>query len=282
MAWPLLSAITNRSDATGTNSRDTCRTIGGSRQKLTLNFGLRYSYKSPIREANNQWANFDPIFTYWACSAECSALPCGTRITRRFLSTRWFCMGRHGEGNDGCPRRLQHHVFHIYRCYVDESKYVPEYSTAVSRCQSDGGFHVQCAGAPGEPTCLQRWRKYSSRLFHFYLWFVLGSCPSLLPCRPDDGLPERGTLTCGDGIVGSPCNLLSVDPNLKTPYVENFNWASSINSATTVTGTRLRGQSRRPPDRFCRHQPACRRGGYCLNSPTATRPRISAVALQRR
>src|SRR5258706_14538808 len=29
-------------------------------QKFTLNFGLRYEFKSPIKEANNLWANFDP------------------------------------------------------------------------------------------------------------------------------------------------------------------------------------------------------------------------------
>ena len=28
--------------------------------KVTLNFGLRYSYESPIKEVNNNWANFDP------------------------------------------------------------------------------------------------------------------------------------------------------------------------------------------------------------------------------
>ena len=28
--------------------------------KFTLNLGLRYSYRSPLREANNLWANFDP------------------------------------------------------------------------------------------------------------------------------------------------------------------------------------------------------------------------------
>ncbi len=28
--------------------------------KFTLNLGLRYSYTSPLREVNNNWANFDP------------------------------------------------------------------------------------------------------------------------------------------------------------------------------------------------------------------------------
>ena len=31
--------------------------------KVTFNLGLRYSYESPIREANNNWANFDPNST---------------------------------------------------------------------------------------------------------------------------------------------------------------------------------------------------------------------------
>ena len=110
--------------------------------RVTLNFGLRYSYEAPIKEVNNLWANFDPNFDYRPRSAgflwEHYHVAPGYH---GFVPSPWFCMGRLGEGNDGRPRRLQHHVLDVHRGHVDESKLIPEQHGSLHRCQSNRGPH---------------------------------------------------------------------------------------------------------------------------------------------
>ena len=71
--------------------------------------------------------------------------------------------------------------------------------------------------------------------------------------------------------IASPCNLLAVDPNLKTPYIENFNLGIQHQFGNNLSlevgyvgnhGARLTGFADI-------NQPAAG-AGYCLNSLTAT------------
>ena len=121
------------------------------------------------------------------------------------------------------------------------------------------------------------WRDDSAWLCHFECGqVVLGSYAArpLRPYqpRPDNAFPSGGSLTCGDGIGSnaSPCNLLAVDPNLKTPYIENFNLGIQHQFGNNLSleigyvgnhGARLTG--------FADINQAAAGSLYCLNGLTA-------------
>ena len=100
--------------------------------------------------------------------------------------------------------------------------------------------------------------------------------------------PTGTKLACGDGLAnsafpsgsdGNPCPLMGVDPNLRTPYVENFNLGIQHQFGNNLSleigyvgnhGARLTGfnEINQPPAG----------AGYCLNSPLTAAQLADACA----
>ncbi len=166
--------------------------------KVTLNFGLRYSYESPIKEVNNNWANFDPTSITGLVQQGASGASTLWRPDNTDLSPRiGFAWDVFGEGNNGRPRRLQHHVLDVHRGHVDESKHVPEQHGSLHRCQSNWGFDsMRRRNSRRADVSCHWWWQYSARLCHARcVKVVLGSnlSSSLRPSqpRPDNGISKR-------------------------------------------------------------------------------------------
>ncbi len=64
--------------------------------RLTFNLGLRYSYVSPIKEANNVLGSFDPnSHLEWCSRASRAQYPLEAR-SHGLLAARGLCLGCHG------------------------------------------------------------------------------------------------------------------------------------------------------------------------------------------
>ena len=247
--------------------------------KVTLNIGLRYSYESPIREVNNQWANFDPSSITGLVQQSPSTTmwhPDNTNFSPR-IGFAWDVSGR----GTTVVRGGFSIMYSTFTAVMWMNQNTFQNSTAVSIAANPTGAQIKCAtGIAGEPTCPASGGGN----------ILLGSAtlsPSALcwdPAVPVPGnacgvggqttaFPSGGSLTCGDGIGTnpSPCNLLSVDPNLKTPYIENFNLGIQHQFGNNLSlevgyvgnhGARLTG--------FADINQPVAGAGWCLNSLTTT------------
>ena len=243
--------------------------------KFTLNAGVRYSYQAPIREANNLWANFDPSSVsglVQQTSASTMWHPDYTDFSPR-LGFAWDVTGR----GTTVLRGGFSVMYSTFTAVMWMNQNTFQNSTAVSIAANPTGALIRCAGIAGEPSCPSSGGgniQLGSATFSagHMCWdpTQVASCAPLNPGQTT-AFPSGGQLACGDGIVGSPCNLLAVDPNLKTPYVENFNLGIQHQFGSNLSlevgyvgnhGARLTGFADI-------NQPAAG-AGYCLNALTAS------------
>jgi hypothetical protein len=183
--------------------------------KFTLNLGLRYEYKSPIREANNLWANFDPNsptglvqqgqpghsrmwnpdrgdfsprigFAYDVNGKGTTVVRGGFSIIyESFTAVEWMNQNQF-QNNSGVSLAANP----TGACTVT----VPLGSTCGAAGGSTLGGNIVVKAAKFKASQLGSWN--SGPIF-----------------------PANAAISC---TAGSPCNLMGVDPNLKTPYVMNF------------------------------------------------------------
>jgi Carboxypeptidase regulatory-like domain/TonB dependent receptor len=243
--------------------------------KVTLNLGLRYSYESPIKEANNGWANFDPTSATGLVQQGSAGNATLWHPDYKDLSPRvGFAWDVTGKGST-VVRGGFSIMYSTFTAVMWMNQNTFQNSTAVSIAANPTGALIQCAGIAGEPTCPANGggtiQLGSSTLTSGLCWDpALASCPA----GQTTAFPSGGAgIICGDGINGdkSACNLLAVNPNLKTPYVENFNLGIQHQFGNNLSlevgyvgnhGARLTGFADI-------NQPAAG-AGYCLNSLTAT------------
>ena len=195
--------------------------------KVTLNAGLRYSYEAPIKEANNNWANFDPssitgLVQQGSSGASTMWRPDDTNFSPR-IGFAWDVTGK----GTTVVRGGFSIMYSTFTAVMWMNQNTFQNSTAVSIAANPTGALIQCAGAAGEPTCPASGGGNIQLGSATFSASKLCWDPSLASCPAGQttAFPGGGQILCGDGLPGdaSPCNLLAVDPNLKTPYVENFN-----------------------------------------------------------
>ncbi len=244
--------------------------------KVTLNFGLRYSYEAPIKEINNNWANFDPSSTSGLVQQGSTGNATLWRPDTTDLSPRiGFAWDVSGKGTT-VVRGGFSIMYSTFTAVMFMNQNTFQNSTAVSIGANPTGALIQCtAGFPGEPTCPTTAGgniQLGSSTFSAskMCWDpTLASCPA----GQANAFPGGGQILCGDGLPGdaSPCNLLAVDPNLKTPYIENFNLGIQHQFGNNLSlevgyvgnhGARLTGFADI-------NQPAAG-AGWCLNALTPT------------
>jgi hypothetical protein len=180
--------------------------------KLMLNLGLRYEYKSPIKEVNGLWGSFDPNSPTGLVQQGRQGVDAIWKPDRKNFSPRvGFAWDVTGKGTTV----VRGGASIIYSSFVG--------ATFMSQSGlSDAGTSV-AAVPTGACTVL----------------VVIGVC-----CPPGQtfgGTIQQASVTIpgpklnwngvvfpsGTGIsctTGVPCNVLGVDPNLKTPYIVNYNF----------------------------------------------------------
>lgn len=244
--------------------------------KLTVNWGLRYSYESPIREANNQWANFDPNSPTGLVQQGASSAATMWHPDTKDLSPRvGFAWDVTGKGTT-VVRGGFSIMYSTFTAVMWMNQNTFQNSTAVSIAANPTGALLQTGGcsitAPVSCPTAGGNIQLGSATFsaNAMCWdpALASSCATGGPTA----FPSGGQIACGDGLPGdaAPCNLLAVDPNLKTPYVENFNFGIQHQFGTNWSlevgyvgnhGARLTG--------FADINQAPAGAGYCLNSLTA-------------
>jgi hypothetical protein len=253
--------------------------------KVTFNWGLRYSYESPIREVNNNWANFDPNSITGLVQQNASSTmwrPDYTNFSPR-LGFAWDVTGKGTTVVRG-GFSIMYSTF-LAVTFMNQNTF--QNSTAVSIAANPTGALIQCtAGLPGEPTCPSTG---GGNIQLGSATHTSGLCwdptdPNIVcPAGQTTAFPSGGSLTCGDGVNtnASACNLLAVDPNLKTPYIENFNLGIQHQFGNNLSleigyvgnhGARLTG--------FADINQAPAGAGYCLNSLTAAQIADACSTLQ--
>jgi len=167
--------------------------------RLTLNLGLRYEFVTPIKEANNQLANFDPNL---------GMVQVGKQIdrpyqpqTKNFGPRLGFAWDVTGNGRT-VLRGGGSLIYALQGFNVLTSQ---QGSTAVTTGLNTSPTGALLNGVPGPGNMTAGAVTLTSALN----WTLAG------PIFP------TGQITCTTGV---PCPILAVDPHLRTPYVVSWNF----------------------------------------------------------
>jgi len=182
--------------------------------KLTINLGMRWAYESPISAANNLWANFDPASPTGMVQQGTPGNNTMWKPDYRDFSPRaGFAWDVTGKGNTVVRGAfsIMYSTFSAVQ-WMNQNDF--QNSASVSLAANPTGADLFANGAlafagasggieVGSSTYSGSQLNWNGKLF-----------PSV-----------SGNLQCGDNLLGDPaqCNLLGVDPNLRTPYIMNFN-----------------------------------------------------------
>jgi hypothetical protein len=199
--------------------------------KLIVNLGLRYEYVTPEKEASNLWGNFDP-------SSPTGMLQQG----QAGHSTLWKA-----DPSDVSPRIgfaydltgrgttvVRGGASIIYSSFVVEDfqgAFGLENDHATALGSDPTGASIICGGgaALGESACPATGGgtiKVGSVNFapSQLCWDASSAATCVAGVGQVTTFPSVNA-KCGDGIAGAPqpCDLMAVDPNLKLPYILNYN-----------------------------------------------------------
>jgi hypothetical protein len=181
-------------------------------EKLTVNLGLRYELKTPLREASNLWANFDP-------TSPTGLVQQGSGGHNTLWKTYPFVFSpRAGFAYDltGKGTTVVRGGFSVmYSSYsavmwIQQNQF--QNTSAVTLSANPTGADFVVGGVtvfPGAAGGIQL--KAASQKPSPAQWNSVVFPP----------VAAGSNIQCSDS---SPCNLMGVDPNLKTPYLVNYNF----------------------------------------------------------
>jgi hypothetical protein len=178
--------------------------------KLMLNLGLRYEYKSPIKEINNLWGNFDPKLGL-VQQGQPSVGDSLWKPDRKNFSPRagfaWDITGKGTTVVRGGASII--YTTLVAAIFMNQQGLQNTTSNNVGANPTGACTSVVPIGAPCPKT--------------FGGNIQLGNAAFSGSSLNWNGVvfPAGGGLAC---TKGSQCNLFGLDPNLKTPYVVNYNF----------------------------------------------------------
>jgi Carboxypeptidase regulatory-like domain/TonB dependent receptor len=252
------------------NIKMTWRSIAGFVQddwritpKFMLNLGLRYSYVSPIREVNGLLGNFDPV-RGMVQQGQASVGDSLWKPDYKDFSPRvGFAWDVTGKG----ATVLRGGASVIYSIFTP-ANFVANFGFGTSLAAVPTGADLVVANSgrtaatttPGNGT--------------IHLGNV-GIPSSSLAWNGVVFPPTAGNVQCGDGVTlandatdPGPCGLMAVDPNLRYPYVVNWNLSvqHAFNNNLSLEISYVGNHGSRLTGVLDINQPALG-AGYCLNSP---------------
>jgi hypothetical protein len=189
--------------------------------RLMLNLGLRYEYDSPIREVNNLFANFDP-------NSEVGIVQQGQpgvgnslwKPNRKNFSPRvGFAWDITGKGTTVVRAASSVIFMTIYaRPFMDNGP--PNGSLGNIAQDPTGATFVSATPLTGFTACVPA--TVPATYCHAATGTINLGQPTFVP--PD--LKWNGVVFPQSGLSCTPtsqCSLMALDPNLKTPFVVNYN-----------------------------------------------------------
>jgi carboxypeptidase family protein/TonB-dependent receptor-like protein len=201
--------------------------------KLTINLGLRYSYTSPMKEANNLWGNFDPNSpSGMVQQGDPGVGPTLWKPDHKDFSPRaGFAYDISGKGTT-----VVRGGFSLIYSTIVAAQFLSEInlqnSTATNiaavptgACKTSVAPGVPCPATYGGTIVSAAVKLPGSSLNYDPCVGQVGTCtPSAL--NGGTVFPTGAVVSC---TAAAPCNILAVDPNLLTPYV--LNWSLGVQHA---------------------------------------------------
>jgi hypothetical protein len=195
--------------------------------KVTVNLGMRWSYVSPISAANNLWANFDPTS---ATGMSQQGTPGNGTMWKPdyhdFSPRVGFAWDVTGKG-DTVVRggfSIMYSAFTAVQ-WMNQNDFQNDNSVTLAANPTGAGI-VYCPATCQGPAL-------GNPLFGIPVTIaptgnIVVKAASVSPTNANwNGtlFSAPATPQCGDGIGSDPgqCDLLGVNPNLRTPYIMNFN-----------------------------------------------------------
>ena len=180
--------------------------------KVTVNLGMRWAYQSPLSAGNNGWANFDPSTPTGMAQQGSAGYNTMWKPDYRDFSPRvGFAWDVTGKG-DTVVRGGFSIMYSSYSAVMWMNQNDFQNDNSVTLAANPTGANIYANGALAFPGVTNG---------------LLVKAASVHPTNANwNGVLFPPTAVgCGDGLAGDPgqCDLMGVDPNLRTPYVMNFN-----------------------------------------------------------
>ncbi len=188
--------------------------------KLIINLGLRYDYKGPIREANNLWANFDPTSPTGLVQQGQPGLGTLWKPERGDFSPRFgFAYDMNGKGTTVVRGGFSviYSTFSMVE-WMNQNQF--QNSSSVSLAANPTGAFIETGNCAA--VTITNCQNFGGNIV-----VKAAKVPGSSLNWNGVVFPSTGAnIACGDGLGSDagPCALMGVDPNLKTPYVINYNF----------------------------------------------------------
>jgi hypothetical protein len=203
-------------------------------QKLIINLGLRYEYFTPMKEASNLWGNFDPNLGMVQQGHGIDSVWKGDH--RAFGPRLGFAYDVNGKGTTVVRGGAS--ILHSSLAPTDfMGAFGLENNTSTSPGGIPTGAPIFCTPGPalGESACpgggngsATSGGSINTGVVNFTPGQLCWDASSAATCQAG---VSQGTVfpsvkvNCGDGVGTNPgpCDLMGVDPNLRSPFVLNYN-----------------------------------------------------------
>ncbi len=192
--------------------------------RFTLNLGLRYSYFSPLREVNNNWANFDPTSPTGLVQQGQPGLNTLWHPNRGDFSPRFgFAYDVNGKGTTVVRGGFSIIYSEFSMIEWQQQNQFQNTSAVALGSNPTGACTVTvnpgqtCAGQGGSTlggNMVVKAAKFKAKNMCWDPAVPTAGCAGQATV-----FPTGAAISC---TAGSPCAIMGVDPNLKTPYVMNF------------------------------------------------------------
>ena len=180
--------------------------------KVTINLGMRWAYESPISASNSGWANFDPSTPTGMVQQGSAGNGTMWKPDYRDFSPRvGFAWDVTGKG-DTVVRGGFSIMYSSFSAVMFMNQNDFQNDNSVTLAANPTGANIFQNGA---------------QVFAGASNGLLVKAASVTPTNAqwNGVLFPPVSVGCGDGLLGDPgpCDLMGVDPNLRTPYVMNYN-----------------------------------------------------------